>query len=82
MDVILDENTDKEKYFDLEIWGRVYEGGSTRWGSDEPPWAEVEISEIYDLFTNEELSTEDWNRIVDEYGNKIDELLIEANQTI
>jgi hypothetical protein len=79
IDLCLDEGTEQEKWFDLEIWGRVYEGGSSRWGSDEPPWTEVEINEMYDNFTNSELSVQDWNRVIDEYGDKIDELLVEAN---
>jgi hypothetical protein len=33
--------------FDFEVYGTVDQGGSTSWGSDEPPWFDVELDDIY-----------------------------------
>lgn len=54
----------------VTVWGELTSGGSTRWGSDEPPWFDVEIEDIrYD--DNSKVPDVVFNKIVDVYGEHI-----------
>ena len=38
--------------FDVDVYAKVSSGGSASWGSDEPPWFDVDIFDIYNPVRN------------------------------
>jgi len=43
---IYDDPTFRNCYLDLAVYGIISAGGSNGYGSDEPPWLDVEIDDV------------------------------------
>jgi len=52
------------------VWAELSSGGSSSWGSDEPPWFDVEIEDIRGE-DNKTVSDYLWGKIVDNYDEYI-----------
>lgn len=72
--------------FDVQILGRVISGGSNRWGSDEPEWSDVEITEVNGI----RLKNHSWRlvklskrleaKLLEEFGDYFEKLIIERGE--
>jgi hypothetical protein len=56
----------------FDVYGELDSGGSTRWGSDEPPWFDVEIDDI--RWCGRKISNRLWNEIMKHHEDTIVEL--------
>jgi hypothetical protein len=63
--------------FEVEVYGHVTEGGSNRYGSDEPAWIECEITNIYNPKTNKPVSKRLYSVLEKQFGDWFEEILIE-----
>jgi hypothetical protein len=52
---------------DLEVYANLSSGGSSSWGSDEPPWFDVDITDIRNHRRNKSISTRLWDEIMKHY---------------
>jgi len=52
------------------VWAELSAGGSWGWGSDEPPWFDVEIEDVRGE-DNKTVSDYLWSKIVDNYEDYI-----------
>jgi hypothetical protein len=55
----------------LDVYATVSSGGSTSWGSDEPPWFDADIDDI--RWCGRKISNRLWNKLFDLYEDEIDE---------
>ena len=59
--------------FDVYVEAKLSSGGSTCWGSDEPPWFDIDIQSIYGVGKKKDVSNRLWDKIVTIYSDQIDE---------
>ena len=57
--------------FDIEVYAKVYSGGSSNWGSDEPPWIDVDIQDIYNSRRKKPVSDRLYAKIIELYEDLI-----------
>ena len=57
--------------FDIVAYGFLSSGGSNSYGSDEPAWTQVEITEIRGLNKNKPVSNRLWDEIMKAYEDTI-----------
>ncbi len=57
--------------FDIDVYAKVSSGGSASWGSDEPPWFDVDIFDIYNPMRNRSVSIHLYEEIINLYENSI-----------
>ena len=57
--------------FDIVVYGFLSSGGSNSYGSDEPAWTQVEITEIRGLNKNKPVSKRLWDEIMKDYEDTI-----------
>jgi hypothetical protein len=57
--------------FDIVVYGFLSSGGSNSYGSDEPAWTQVEITEIRGLNKNKPVSNRLWDEIMKVYEDTI-----------
>ena len=57
--------------FDIVVYGFLSSGGSNSYGSDEPAWTQVEITEIRGLNKNKPVSNRLWDEIMKAYEDTI-----------
>ena len=63
--------------FEVDVYADYYEGGSNRWGSDEPEWVECTVKEIYKAGTCKRVSERLYSALEKEFGDWFEDLLIE-----
>jgi len=63
--------------FLVVVEGNITHGGSNSYGSDDPPWIECEITEIYNPKPSGKKKVSDrlFNALVEEYGDSFEEVL-------
>jgi hypothetical protein len=57
--------------FDIVVYGQLTSGGSNRYGSDEPAWRDVEITDIRGRIKNKSVSPRLWDAIMEQYEDVI-----------
>ena len=57
--------------FDIEVYAKLSAGGSSSWGSDEPPWFEVDFQDIYNRRRKKSVSNRLYDKIVELYEDDI-----------
>lgn len=57
--------------FDIEVYAKISSGGSSSWGSDEPPWFSVDFQDIYNPRRKKSVSNLLYDKIVTLYEDKI-----------
>jgi hypothetical protein len=55
----------------LDVYATVSSGGSTSWGSDEPPWFDADIDDI--RWCGRKISNRLWGKLFDLYEDEINE---------
>ena len=63
--------------FDVDVCARLSSGGSNRWGSDEPPWFDVDIESVRGVGKKKDISNRLHDRIMDRYSDVIDSLFFD-----
>jgi hypothetical protein len=66
--------------FEIEVYYDYSEGGSNSYGSDEPEWAEVEVTSIYNTRRVRPISDRLSNALLSEYGHLLAENIIHAHE--
>jgi hypothetical protein len=62
--------------FEIDVYADITYGGSPSYGSDEPEWIDVDFKSIYN--SKRKVSDRLYNKIVEEYGDYIEEKFIET----
>lgn len=62
--------------FEIDVYADISCGGSSSYGSDEPEWIDVDFKSIYN--SKRKVSDRLYNKIVEEYGDYIEEKFIET----
>ena len=62
--------------FEIDVYADITCGGSPSYGSDEPEWVDVDFKSIYN--SGRKVSDRLYNKIVEEYGDYIEEKFIET----
>lgn len=57
--------------FDIEVYAKLETGGSSNWGSDEPPWIDVDIQSIYNSRRKKSVSDRLYAEIIELYEDLI-----------
>lgn len=57
--------------FDIEVYAKISSGGSSSWGSDEPPWFDVDFQDIYNRRRSKSVSNRLYDKIVELYEDDI-----------
>lgn len=57
--------------FDIEVYAKISSGGSSSWGSDEPPWFDVDFQDIYNRRRKKSVSNRLYDKIVELYEDDI-----------
>lgn len=57
--------------FDIEVYAKLSSGGSSSWGSDEPPWFDVDFQDIYNRRRKKSVSNRLYDKIVELYEDDI-----------
>jgi len=61
-------------YVDLEVYGTITEGGGY---DDEPPWREVEITDIWSLDRHRRVSWKIYKYVMDRYQEYFEQELLD-----
>lgn len=62
--------------FEIDVYADITSGGSCLSGSTEPPWVDIDFKDIYN--SKRKVSDRLYNKIVEEYGDYIEEKFIET----
>lgn len=54
---------------DLEVYANLSSGGSSSWGSDEPPWFDVDFTDMRNHRRNKSISYRLWNEVMKHHEN-------------
>jgi hypothetical protein len=57
--------------FEIEVYAHIETGGSSNWGSDEPPWIDVDIQDIYSSRRKKHVSDRLYAEIIELYEDLI-----------
>ena len=57
--------------FEIEVYAKLSAGGSSSWGSDEPPWFDVDFQDIYNRRRKKSVSNRLYDKIVELYEDDI-----------
>lgn len=57
--------------FEIEVYAKLSAGGSSSWGSDEPPWFDVDFQDIYNRRRKKPVSNRLYDAIVVLYEENI-----------
>lgn len=57
--------------FEIEVYAKLSAGGSSSWGSDEPPWFYVDFQDIYNRRRKKPVSNRLYDAIVVLYEENI-----------
>lgn len=57
--------------FEIEVYANLDAGGSSNWGSDEPPWIDVDLQDIYNGRRGKLVSDRLYTKIVELYEDNI-----------
>lgn len=57
--------------FEIEVYAKLSAGGSSSWGSDEPPWFDVDFQDIYNRRRKKPVSNRLYDAIVALYEENI-----------
>ena len=58
---------------DIVVYGQLTSGGSNSYGSDEPAWCSIEITDIRGLNKNKPVSSRLWDEIMKLYEDSIND---------
>jgi hypothetical protein len=62
-------------WFQIEVYGEVREGGSNSYTSDEPPWREVTLTDIWNIKRRKYVSNKVKRAILEKHGDDLIEEL-------
>lgn len=65
------------RLFDIECYYNISSGGSNSYGSDEPAWAEVEITDIAGAGRYNYVSRRLYKALMNEYGAELEQSISE-----
>lgn len=57
--------------FDIEVYAYIRSGGSSSFGSDEPPWFSVDLNDIYGRHKHKPVSNRLYDEIIKLYEDNI-----------
>jgi hypothetical protein len=59
--------------FAVDVYADISSGGSSSWGSDEPPWFCAEVDSIRGVGRTKDVSNRLHNKIMEDYFDQIDD---------